>query len=152
MPEVDLRRFFDAQRDTFDRALGEIEAGRKTSHWMWFVLPQMSGLGLSSMSVRYAINTLAEVEEFLADPILGSRYRQIVDAVWHQVVERGVTIHQLFGSPDDSKLVSSLTLFAAVADDPDFVANADQILAAANGQGLGRCATTERFIADDPTT
>jgi uncharacterized protein (DUF1810 family) len=152
--EIDLDRFLDAQRGSFARALDEIVAGRKQSHWMWYVFPQVAGLGLSSRSRRYAINNVAEADALLAHPVLGNRYRHIVDAVWHQVVDNGVTIHQLFGSPDDVKVVSSLTLFASAGRriDPTepaittFVAQADEILRIAYAQGLDRCTTTERFI------
>jgi uncharacterized protein (DUF1810 family) len=154
MGAVDLQRFVDAQRDSYQRALGEIEAGRKSSHWMWYVFPQVSGLGLSSTSVRYAIRSVEEANAFLGHPVLGERYRRIVDAVWHQVVENGVTIRDLFGSPDDAKLVSSLTLFAGVArqhgspdvDLVELIEKAEEILQAADAQGFGPCTTTEQFL------
>lgn len=154
MATIDLERFVDAQHDDYVRALGEIVAGRKRSHWMWYVFPQVAGLGASSMSKRFAIESVAEAEAYLAHPILGARYRQIVDAVWHQVVERGTTIRDLCGSPDDAKLVSSLTLFAGVArrlhdPQPDvvtFIARSDEILHAADGQGLAQCTTTQRWL------
>ncbi len=150
----DLRRFVDAYRDDFDRALSEIEAGCKQSHWMWYIFPQVGGLGASAMSRRYAIGDPEEAEAFLLHPDLGARYCRIVDAVWQQVVERQVSIHSLFGSPDDAKLVSSLTLFAGIAstlDSPSpalatFLERADQILEAAYEQGLARCTTTETFF------
>ena len=149
---ADLSRF-EAHRNDFDRALSEIESGRKRSHWMWFVFPQVSGLGNSEMSRVYAIGSIDEAEAFLLHPVLGSSYRKIVDAVWEQVVNRGVTIRALFGSPDNAKLVSSLTLFAAVAtrvpSSPDiaaFVAHAEEILDAAYAQGLASCVATERFL------
>lgn len=156
MPEADLQRFIDGQHNSFDRALGEIEAGRKCSHWMWYVFPQVSGLGFSPTSRQYAIDSLQEAKAFLEHPVLGVRYRQVVDAVWNQVVELGATVHDLFGSPDDAKLVSSLTLFSSVAGQPDsnlpdraaFIATAEAILRAAYNQGLTKCLTTERFIAD----
>ncbi len=155
MPDVDLERFVDAQRNDFDRALAEIEAGRKRSHWMWYVFPQVTGLGLSSTSRCSAIESLDEARAFLVHPVLGDRYRRIVDAVWHQVVERGVTINDLFGMPDDAKLVSSLTLFAGVARQLDaadsgngaLIMKADEILQAAFAQGLAPCKATERFVA-----
>jgi uncharacterized protein (DUF1810 family) len=153
--DVDLDRFVGAQRGNFERALSEIVAGGKQSHWMWYVFPQVAGLGLSPTSMRYAINSVSEAEALLLHPVLGDRYRQIVGAVWHQVVDDGVTIHQLFGSPDDIKLVSSLTLFAAAGrriDQPApailaFVAQADDVLQVAYSQGFHRCTTTERFVA-----
>ena len=82
---------------------------------MWFVFPQAVGLGESAMSKRYAIVPMQEAEAFLGHPDLGDRYRRLVDAVWGQVVEGDTTIRELFGSPDDANLVSSLTLFAGVA-------------------------------------
>jgi uncharacterized protein (DUF1810 family) len=153
-PEIDLDRFVDAQRVDFDRALAEITTGRKRSHWMWYVFPQVAGLGFSAMSQRYAIKRVAEAKAFLSHPVLGPRYRQIVDAVWSQVVEGGITVHALFGSPDDAKLVSSLTLFAAVGramapSEPAlgaFATRADEILEAAYAQQLARCMVTERFV------
>jgi uncharacterized protein (DUF1810 family) len=122
---------------------------------MWYIFPQVGGLGASLMSQRYAIGNIEEGEEFLAHPVLGANYCRIVETVWHQVVERGVSISGLFGSPDDSKLVSSLTLFIGVARrlDPqpswiaDFIIHADEILQAAYLQGLARCTTTETFLA-----
>jgi uncharacterized protein (DUF1810 family) len=154
VPEIDLQRFIDAQHSGVDRAFGEIEAGRKASHWMWYVFPQVSGLGRSPTSRRYAIESVEEATAFLAHPVLGPRYRRMVDAVWQQVVESGVAISDLFGSSDDAKLVSSLTLFAGVArqegsPDPDlkaFVAKAEEILEAAYGQRLDPCTTTEQFL------
>ena len=155
MPDTGLGRFVEAHEDDFDRALGEIEAGRKRSHWMWYILPQVDGLGASAISRRYAIESVSEAEAFLLHPVLGEHYCRIIDAVWRQVVEQGVTIHQLFGSPDDVKLVSSLTLFAGVArrlalPPPElttFLANADDILRVAHARGLARCTITETFLA-----
>jgi uncharacterized protein (DUF1810 family) len=147
---IDLGRFLAAHRDDFDRALSEIETGRKRSHWMWYIFPQVAGLGASSMSRRYAIVSLDEARAFLLDPTLGPNYERIVRAVWHQVVELGMTIHSIFGSPDDVKLVSSLTLFAGAARGSDIMREArpqmDDILRAAEREGLPRCATTERFL------
>jgi uncharacterized protein (DUF1810 family) len=154
VPEIDLQRFIDAQHGSVDRALSEIEAGHKTSHWMWYVFPQVRGLGLSPTAQRYAIATVEEAKAFLEHPVLGPRYRRMVDAVWHQVVESGVTIRDLFGSPDDAKLVSSLTLFAGVArqdgsPDPDlveFIKRAEAILEAAYTQRLDPCTTTAKLL------
>ena len=150
---ADLSRF-EAHQKEFDQALGEVESGRKRSHWMWYVFPQVAGLGITPTSRTYAIRTVAEAEAFILHPVLGPAYRRIVDAVWHQVVEEGVTVGALFGSPDDLKLVSSLTLFTAVArqlqqrspDIANFATQADDILRAAYAQGLERCTTTERFM------
>jgi uncharacterized protein (DUF1810 family) len=154
--DIDLDRFVDAQDGSFERALSEIVDGRKRSHWMWYVFPQVAGLGFSPRSQQYAINSVAEAQALLAHLVLGDRYRRIIDAVWHQVIDNSVTIHELFGSPDDVKLVSSLTLFAAAGRRGEpmqpviatFVDQADEILRVADAQGFERCTTTERFIAD----
>ena len=155
VPETDLTRFVNAHDRDFERALSEIEAGRKRTHWVWYIFPQVAGLGMSATSRQYAISNIEEAEAFLADPLLGANYRRIVDAVWHQVVGGGVAIADLFGAPDDAKLVSSLTLFAGVARrrlpptgaSDTFVSRADQILAAAFAEGLPHCMTTERFVS-----
>ena len=155
MPDIDLGRFVEAHADHFDRALDEIEAGRKQSHWMWYIFPQVDGLGASATSRRYAIASASEADAFLLHPLLGRHYRRIVDAVWRQAVERGVGIQRLLGSPDDAKLVSSLTLFAGFArrldpPRPEFTAfldGADEILRAAYQQGLAPCTITEAFLA-----
>ena len=152
MPAIDLERFHDGYRLDFDQALSEINGGRKRSHWMWFIFPQIAGLGSSPTAAAYAIRSRAEADAFLHDPTLGPAYRQLVDAVGHQVVDRGVTVRQLFGQPDDQKLVSSLTLFAGVAADlgddwAPTVAQANEILDRAAEQGLPRCAATQRFLA-----
>jgi uncharacterized protein (DUF1810 family) len=152
----DLSRFVDGYERDFDRALGEIRGGRKRSHWMWYVFPQIAGLGSSSTSRHYAIADRNEAEEFLSDARLGPRYAQLVDATWEQIVTNGVTVRNLFGQPDDQKLVSSLTLFAAVAADlppsPErttLVDQADAILDAAGRQGLTRCAFTRAALRND---
>ena len=121
---------------------------------MWYIFPQARGLGASAMSQRYSIQDVGEAEAYLQHPVLGPHYRQLVDAVWYQVVERQVSLRSLFGSPDDAKLVSSLTLFAGIMDrlghtDPaleTLLARADQILGAAYAQGLARCTITEAFL------
>ena len=151
MPASDLTRFVEVHGD-HARAVAEIRDGRKTSHWMWYVFPQIAGLGGSFVSRRYAIGDLDEARDFLTHPILGPDYVRIVGEVWRQVVEGDVAVHALFGSPDDAKLVSSLTLFAGVArslDEPTlttFVERADDILRTAATQGLGRCAVSEAFL------
>jgi uncharacterized protein (DUF1810 family) len=114
----DLQRFVDAQAATYAAALAELKAGRKRSHWMWFVFPQIAGLGLSPTAQRYAISGLDEARAYLAHPLLGPRLRACVAAV--NSVE-GRTAHEIFGSPDDLKFRSSLTLFAeATVDNADF--------------------------------
>ena len=142
MPDVDLERFHDGYRRVYDRALAEINGGRKLSHWMWFIFPQVAGLGSSPTAAYYAIGDRAEAAAFFRDPVLGPGYRTLVDAVWRQVVEQGLTIRQLFGCPDDQKLISSLTLFTGIASQlgDDFaatVAKADEVLDQAETQDLG---------------
>lgn len=105
----DLQRFVDAQASDYARALAEIRAGRKRSHWMWYIFPQLDGLGTSSMARRYAIQSLAEAEAYLRHPVLGPRLIEIAEAV---VQHEGLTAHNIFGSPDDLKLHSCATLFA----------------------------------------
>jgi uncharacterized protein (DUF1810 family) len=107
-----LERFVDAQFGVYGRALAEIRRGRKTSHWMWFVFPQLAGLGLSEMSQRYAIGSLAEARAYLAHPVLGQRYRECVTSLQDLA---GETAETVFGTIDAMKLQSSLTLFAAAA-------------------------------------
>lgn len=113
-PAFDLSRFRDAQAPIYQRALAELRAGRKQSHWMWFVFPQIDGLGMSAMTQRYAIGSLGEASAYLADPVLGRRLSECVEAVL-AVPEKSA--HEIFGSPDDMKFRSSLTLFAAAATD-----------------------------------
>ena len=125
MADVDLQRFVDAQAGVFDRALAEIERGRKTSHWMWFVFPQLAGLGSSEMARRYAIASLAEARAYLAHPVLGPRLRQAARAA---AALEGTTAHEVFASPDDLKLRSSLTLFeAADPAEPAFATALDRL-------------------------
>lgn len=113
-----LERFVAAQRGVYDRALAELRQGRKTSHWMWFVFPQIAGLGRSEMSVRYAISTVDEAVAYWRHDTLGPRLRACVEAL----LKHGEpSAREIMGSPDDLKLRSSLTLFAlAVPDEPLF--------------------------------
>jgi uncharacterized protein (DUF1810 family) len=108
----DLQRFVDAQARNYDDALAELSRGRKTSHWMWYVFPQIAGLGSSPMAQTYAIGSLAEARAYLAHPVLGQRLRACLAAI---LAVEGKDAHAIFGSPDDLKLRSSLTLFAAAA-------------------------------------
>ncbi len=103
-----LERFTQAQKDIYDRALQEIKSGRKRSHWMWFVFPQIKGLGHSMTSIFYSINDIEEAKQYLAHPILGMRLREISKALLNQPTNDA---HEVFGSPDDMKLRSSMTLF-----------------------------------------
>jgi uncharacterized protein (DUF1810 family) len=105
----DLERFVRAQAPVFDQALAELRAGRKQSHWMWFVFPQLRGLGRSPTARLYGISGLEEAAAFLAHPLLGPRLRAATDAA---AGAPAPTLHALFGPPDDLKFVSSMTLFA----------------------------------------
>ncbi|MCF8150055.1 MAG: DUF1810 domain-containing protein [Burkholderiaceae bacterium] len=107
----DLQRFLSAQQGIIVGALRELRAGRKTSHWMWFVFPQLAGLGSSGMARRYAIGSLAEAEAYLRHPLLGARLLACTQAV-NSVTGR--TAHEIFGAPDDIKFRSSMTLFERV--------------------------------------
>jgi uncharacterized protein (DUF1810 family) len=109
-----LDRFVEAQADAYEQALAEIRAGRKRSHWMWYVFPQLAGLGSSPMSVQYAIRDRHEAAAFLAHPILGPRLLECTEAV---LQIEGRSALEIFGSPDDLKLRSCATLFAAVSPD-----------------------------------
>lgn len=113
----DLNRFVEAQNGVYERVLAELADGRKRSHWMWFVFPQIAGLGFSAMSQRYAIGSRQEAEAYLAHPLLGSR---LVECTGLVLAIEGRTIHAIMGAPDDAKLRSSMTLFAAVSDNPVF--------------------------------
>ena len=110
----DLERFVSAQAPVIARVVEELRAGRKASHWMWFVFPQIAGLGHSSMARRYAIASLSQAEAYLAHEVLGPRLRQCAELV-NQVENRSV--NAIFGSPDDMKFRSSMTLFAEAAPD-----------------------------------
>jgi len=107
----DLKRFLDAQANDFERALAEIKRGRKQSHWMWYIFPQIAGLGFSETSRFYAVKDRAEAELYLAHPVLGARLVRISEALLEIA---GKTANQIFGSPDDVKLKSSMTLFGAL--------------------------------------
>ena len=113
MPTMtDLTRFVLAHEEKFDSALLELETGQKTSHWMWYIFPQYDGLGFSSTSVRYAIKSVAEAEAYLRHPVLGPRLVECCEA---SVGVEGRSAAEVFGSPDDMKLRSCATLFAAVS-------------------------------------
>jgi uncharacterized protein (DUF1810 family) len=104
----DLQRFVIAQQSVYATALAELKHGTKRSHWMWFIFPQVEGLGHSSMAQRYAIRSLGEAVAYLAHPLLGTRLLESTDAVLNVT---GKSAHQIFGSPDDAKFKSSMTLF-----------------------------------------
>ena len=110
----DLERFVTAQAGIYERACAELRAGEKRSHWMWFIFPQIAGLGMSEMSVRFAISSLDEARAYLDHPLLGERLREcteIVNALTHRAAEA------IFGYPDDMKFRSSMTLFARAAEE-----------------------------------
>ena len=124
----DLQRYVDAQQSIYDRALAELNAGHKQSHWMWFIFPQIAGLGHSDMARRYAIKDADEAAAYLEHPLLGPRLEQCAQALLAHA-ERPA--RQILGSPDDMKLRSSMTLFAAVAPErPTFQAVLDAFFAA----------------------
>ncbi|UUX50608.1 DUF1810 domain-containing protein [Nisaea acidiphila] len=112
MTDEDLRKFVEAQERDYERALGELRAGRKTSHWIWFVLPQLAELGRSQRAVHYGITGLDQARRYLADPVLGPRLRACVEAM---LSHSGLSAFEILGSPDDMKLCSCLTLFEAAA-------------------------------------
>jgi uncharacterized protein (DUF1810 family) len=107
----DLLRFVAAQEDIYPRALAELRAGRKRSHWMWYVFPQLAGLGSSPMSQRYSIRSLAEAAAYLRHPLLGPRLVECCEAL---LSVEGRSALEILGSPDDMKLRSCATLFERV--------------------------------------
>jgi len=113
----DLKRFVRAQDPVYRDIQEELTRGRKQSHWMWFVFPQVAGLGFSAMSQRYAIASRAEAKAYLAHPILGPR---LIECTRLVLAVEGRTINAILGAPDDAKFRSSMTLFDAVSDQPVF--------------------------------
>ena len=111
-PSWDLSRFLEAQSGVFETALDELRSGRKESHWMWFVFPQLAGLGASEMARRYAISSLAEAKAYLAHPVLGDRLRECT----HAVLDSGENVSTVFPYPDDLKFRSCATLFAVASE------------------------------------
>ncbi len=119
-----LERFIDAQQPVYARLLDELRRGAKRSHWMWFVFPQIAGLGHSEIARRFAIVLLDEARAYLAHPVLGPRLRECTQLV---LDVNGRTVREIFGSPDDLKFRSSMTLFAEAApDEPLFRAALDK--------------------------
>ena len=112
----DLQRFVAAQEPVFETVLAELRAGRKRSHWMWFVFPQLAGLGRSSTARFYGIGSIDEARAYLAHPLLGPRLDLCTRIV---LANESSSIHGIFGSPDDMKFRSCMTLFSLAADDPD---------------------------------
>jgi uncharacterized protein (DUF1810 family) len=110
----DLQRFVDAQNTVYDRVRAELKSGRKKTHWMWFIFPQIAGLGHSAMAQRYAISSLREAEAYLDHAILGPRLRECTRLV---IGVEGRSAREILGPPDDMKFRSCLTLFAHAAPD-----------------------------------
>ena len=105
---ADLSRFLKAQEHDYEQALREIRSGRKRTHWMWYIFPQIQGLGFSSTAQYYAIRDLEEAKEYLAHPVLGARLKEISSALLDL---EGLSASEIFGYPDDLKLRSCMTLF-----------------------------------------
>ena len=106
--KASLQRFLDAQKESYDQALGEIRNGKKRTHWIWYIFPQIQGLGFSETSKYYAIKDVQEAGDFKRDPVLGSRLVRICRTL---LALPDKNAHEIFGSPDDLKLKSSMTLF-----------------------------------------
>jgi uncharacterized protein (DUF1810 family) len=109
-----LQRFVDAQNPVFEQVCAELHAGQKRGHWMWFIFPQLSGLGHSEMATKFAISSRDEAEAYLKHPVLGPRLRECTRLV---VIVQGCSINQIFGYPDDLKFRSSMTLFASTSSE-----------------------------------
>jgi len=109
--KYNLNRFLEAQETTYNEALTEIKKGKKQGHWMWFIFPQIAGLGFSDFNVFYAIKNIDEATQYLQHPVLGQRLVQITKAV---LEINGKTANEIFGKPDDRKLQSCMTLFTQV--------------------------------------
>jgi uncharacterized protein (DUF1810 family) len=132
MPDpFDLQRFVDAQDGVYRRVVAELSAGRKQSHWMWFIFPQIAGLGFSAMAQRYAMSSTEEAAAYLAHGILGPH---LVECTGLVLGVKDKTICAILGSPDDLKFRSSMTLFSAVSDDPIFDAAIAKYYAGAKDQ------------------
>lgn len=112
----DLQRFVDAQEIVFDSVIEELKNGRKVSHWMWFIFPQIKGLGYSEMAQYYAIKNLDEAEKYLEHPVLGKR---LVECTSFVMATQNKSITEIFGTPDDAKFFSCMTLFSNVKNSND---------------------------------
>jgi len=160
----DLDRFKSAQAaasDGFATALRELQEGRKRSHWIWYIFPQLAGLGYSSMSARYGVQGVAEATAYLRDPVLREHLLVLTRTVASQLERQPAPpLDELMGSAIDAlKLVSSMTLFREAArrlnsveplpDHIELAAHADAILRIAAGQGVAECASTIRMIGDE---
>jgi len=110
-----LRRFLSAQEEDYQLALEELRRGQKVSHWIWYIFPQLMGLGTSSMAQDYAVRSREEAVAYLTHPILGERLKECCEAL---LIHEGDSIEDIMGFPDDMKLKSSMTLFSSVAYEP----------------------------------
>lgn len=117
MADYQLQRFLDAQQGKYEQALAEVRNGRKSSHWIWYIFPQLKGLGMSYNSQYYGISGKIEAEAYLTHPVLGKRLREITSAFLHLTDK---TAQEVFGSLDAMKVLSCMTLFAEVASDDLF--------------------------------
>lgn len=142
MTDPDLVRFIEAQAPLRAAVTAELQAGWKRSHWMWFVFPQLAGLGSSPTAARYAIRDLGQARRYLADPVLGPRLRQDIRRMLGHAGQRSA--HDILGSPDELKFRSSLTLFHAAAADPADRALAEEALSVFYG-GVPDPLTLERL-------
>jgi uncharacterized protein (DUF1810 family) len=124
--QFELQRFVDAQAPLYAQVMSELRNGRKRSHWMWFIFPQIAGLGHSAMAHRYAIASRDEAVAYLEHPALGSRLRECTETVCGIEAR---SIGEIFGSPDDLKFRSSMTLFEAVSGNPIFRSALDKFCA-----------------------
>ena len=113
-----LSRFTSAQEGIYDNVLAELKSGQKRSHWMWYIFPQLDGLGRSATARRYAIKSIEEALAYLNHPVLGSRLLECANTI---LALEGKTVSEIFGYPDDRKLKSSMTLFSEVATNSVFV-------------------------------
>jgi uncharacterized protein (DUF1810 family) len=127
--ETNLERFIDAQERSYQIALSEIKNGRKQSHWMWYIFPQVQGLGFSETSKFYAIKNIDEAKEFLLHPVLGNRLVNLCNELLKLESDNA---NSIFGSPDDLKLKSSMTLFSSLNINPVFQMVLDKFF---NGKG-----------------
>ena len=131
----DLARFVEAQAPVYENALAELRAGRKRSHWMWFIFPQIRGLGISPTAQYYALSGLEEARAYLAHPVLGPRLLACTAAV---TAHHGTPVSRIFGAPDDLKFRSSMTLFELAADGPSEFSRALDALCAGERDKITR--------------
>lgn len=147
-PQLDANKFLDAQNQVYPQVLQELRAGQKRTHWMWFIFPQIAGLGRSATAQHYAIQSLDQARAYLADPILGARLRECTEAVLLHSPDGAAprNLRQIFGTPDDLKFHSSMTLFHRAAPDQDVFDSALNAFFA----GKEDQATLDRLATSDP--